>query len=155
MGFACSFGTFSQISGTDTGTLTCYTWYARSRAFKDNWIYRNTFEASAVNPAGAFLLPKNAGFSEQFTLHGARNEFSKPVLRPLSMSRSIWNETRSFQIWSEEIINERIYKFYDKNKDTITSYDNVTEEEFDTLQCCWFLCLASNRSDWLSLDCPL
>ena len=31
-------------------------------------------------------------------------------------------------------MNERIYKFYDKNKDTITSYDNVTEEEFDTLQ---------------------
>ena len=31
-------------------------------------------------------------------------------------------------------MNERIYKFYDKNKDTITSYDNVTEEEFETLQ---------------------
>ena len=31
-------------------------------------------------------------------------------------------------------MNERIYKFYDKNKDTIISYDNVTEEEFETLQ---------------------
>ena len=31
-------------------------------------------------------------------------------------------------------MNERIRKFYDKNKDSSTFYEDVTKEEFDALQ---------------------